>query len=552
MSTPQTIPELLEHAAALWQDRPYLVSRTGNVVSCRSYGQVLELVQQVAGGLIEQGVRPQDRIALLSENRAEWVIVYFSILAAGAVVIPLDALMSLSEVRNIIKESGARTLIVSQKLQTALNESGSSIEGIERTFLLDATALENLSLPRKAGVALPKIDPDNVAVIIFTSGTTGHSKGVVLTHNNLCSNVEGIRSTIHTSQHDNFFMLLPLNHTFSSTVSMLCPLACGASVTLATSYKSRDILDDIRLCGVTLLPGVPQVYENIMAGIKRAVAEAGLAKRVLFNFLYFLSSIYERFGIPAGRLLFRSLRKKAGLDSLWLMISGGAALRTDLNHFFARLGFTLIQGYGLTETSPVLSVNLPHCNRIGSVGPALKGVEIKIANPDKTGIGEICARGPNVMQGYFENPEATAEVLKEGWFYTGDAGYLDRHSYLYITGRLKNVIITGAGKNVYPEEIESRLNASPFILESLVLGVERKRGTGEELYALVVPDKIYVEGEQAAGKAVDLQNEIKRVVDEYNSSVPQYRQIRQWQLREEEFTKTSSRKIKRFLYKNSV
>jgi long-chain acyl-CoA synthetase len=260
--------------------------------------------------------------------------------------------------------------------------------------------------------------------------------------------------------------------------------------------------------------------------------------------------LLSAFGFHSGKVLFRSLREKAGLRSVRLMISGGAALPPKINYFFDRMGFTLMQGYGLTETSPVLSVNRPNKNRIGSAGPALPGIELKIDSPDANGIGEVCARGENVMQGYFENEQATKDVIRDGWFHTGDAGRMDKDGFLYITGRIKNLIVTGAGKNVYPEEIESQLNLSPFILESLVLGLERKHGSGEELFAVILPDHEFIDSETASGKTVDLHSEIEKIVDSYNNSVPVYRKIREWTIRSEPFDKTSTRKIKRYLYKN--
>ncbi|MFZ5432946.1 MAG: AMP-binding protein, partial [Calditrichota bacterium] len=399
-------------------------------------------------------------------------------------------------------------------------------------------------------VELPVVSTDSPAVILFTSGTTGFSKGVVLSHSNLIGDVQAIIDTDVIRSDDNFHLILPLHHTYSSTANLLGALALGARATFATSYKSRDLVDDIRLAGITTLVGVPLVFENIMIGIRRSIADAPALKRTLFRLLYGISAAGSLIRLSLGAALFRSLREKAGLGSLRRMISGGAALRPEVNIFFERLGFSLLQGYGLTETSPVLTVNRPGRNRIGSVGTPLPGVELKIDDPDDNGVGEICARGPMIMQGYFENPAATSEVLRDGWFHTGDAGFLDRHGALHITGRLKNVIVTGGGKNVYPEEIEARLDLSPFILESLVVSISRKRGGGEELAALIVPQYTFIKQESERGHMMDVHQEIKTVVEAYNHSVPAYRRLRQWRIQEQEFDKTSTRKIRRYLYKD--
>lgn len=549
----QSLPELLAFAARQWPDRTYLQTRAGEQIHAQSFAEVHRTAQAIATSLLAWGLHPGDRIALLSENCLEWVTAYFGILCAGAIVVPLDSLMQPAEIVDILRAARAKLLLTTHKFEAALRTAAPDAMAERPVFLLeaDAGAASLAHLTRHpVDRPLPAAAPASVAVIIFTSGTTGYSKGVVLTHANLASDVAAFVQTGLISPDDNFHLILPLHHTYSSTVNMLGALAVGARATFGTSYKSRDIVDDIRIGGVTLLVGVPQIFENMMNGMLRAVSEAPWPKRVLFRTFYRVSQLASAFGIPLGRLLFRSLRRKAGLDGMRLMISGGAALPPFVNRFFQRLGFSLLQGYGLTETSPVISVNLPGRNRIGSVGPALPGVEFRIENPDAAGVGEICVRGPMVMQGYFENPDATAAVLRGGWFHTGDAGCLDRDGFLFITGRIKNIIVTAAGKNIYPEEIEARLNAAPFILESLVLPDIRRKG-GEELAALIVPDTAALAAAKERGEAVDLESAIKSAVDEYNRAAPAYRRLRKWRLHDGELEKTSTRKIRRYLYKSA-
>jgi long-chain acyl-CoA synthetase len=546
-----TINQLLHNAREQWPERPYLKSRSGTSVQVLSYGKVISEAEEIAGGLVGSGVRPRDRVALLSENRPAWIISYHAILLAGATVVPLDSLMSAQEIVNILKLAQVRTLITTAKFHQMLVgvESG-CLAGLDCYLLDDPVPEPHRPLPRKPGVPLPEMNPNDAASIIFTSGTTGMSKGVVLTHANLCGDVQAMVDAGVILGDDNFYLLLPLHHTYSSTVNMLGSLGTGASATFATSFKSRDILDDIRIAEVTMLVCVPQVFENIMTSIRRAVAENPVHLRVLFAVFFALSHAGALLGLHLGGLLFKSFRRKSGMNSIRLMISGGAALRVDVNRFFEALGFLLIQGYGLTETSPVITVNLPQSNRIGSVGTALPGVTLRICDPDEDEIGEICVQGPMVMEGYFENPEATSAVMQDGWLRTGDVGYLDRRENLHITGRLKNVIITGAGKNVHPEEIESMLNASPFVMESLVVGVTRRKAAGEELGAIIQPDQSAIGEAREHGHEVDVAAEIQKVVDAYNHSVPAYRRIRRWQIWEQDFEKTSTRKIKRYLYKN--
>ena len=543
---PTTINGLLARARELWPDRPYLQLRVAQTLTSLTFGEVAREAESAARILLQKGVRPGDRVALLCENRPAWVISYFAILLAGGVVVPLDSLMSPPEIVNVLKMAKSSLIMTTSRFLEALT-AVEAFRDLSAGHLLLERDLPTGN-PTAAPSAFHSPQASDVAVIIFTSGTTGFSKGVVLTHGNLCSDVQATMDASVLHGDDSFLLLLPLHHTFSSTVNMLGALALGARALFATSYKSRDIVDDVRIGQVSMLVCVPQVYENLMIGLRRAVSDSPPVKRLLFRMFYGLSAALYRVGIPAGRALFASLRRKAGMKTLRHMVSGGAALPPEINRFFEYLGFELLQGYGLTETSPVLSVNRPHRMRIGSVGPALPGVELRIDSPDKDGVGEICARGPVVMQGYYENPEASAEVLKDGWLHTGDAGYLDKDGFLFITGRIKNLIITGAGKNVYPEEIEAQLNLSPCILESLVVGRKEKRGAGEELVAMIVLDKAYIEFEIAHGRGVNAEAEVKQVVDAYNHTAPSYRRIREWKIRDAEFQKTSTRKIRRYLY----
>lgn len=546
---PLTINELMVRARELWPDRPYLQVRVGETINSLSFKEVADEAENVAVILLEKGVKPGDRVALLSENRPAWVISYLAILAAGGIAVPIDSLMSPPEIVNVLKMARARLIMTTSRFLEALAVIPEFNSVTSERFLIDHDIRPD-SKRMAVSVRFHEPESSDIAVIIFTSGTTGFSKGVVLTHGNLCSDAQAIADVGVLRAEDSFLLLLPLHHTYSSTVNMIGTLALGCRAVFATSYKSRDIVDDIRYGEVSMLVGVPQVFENLMIGIRRAVSDAGLRKKILFHTIYSISGLLYRAGIPAGRTLFRSLREKAGMKSLRHMVSGGAALPPEINRFFEYLGFELLQGYGLTETSPVLTANRPNASRIGSAGRAMEGVELRIDRPDKDGIGEICARGPMVMQGYFENPEATAEVIKDGWFYTGDAGYLDKDGYLYITGRIKNVIVTGAGKNVHPEPIEAQLNSSPYIAESLVVGVKRKRGAGEELAAIIVLDKNFIDTERKRHRKqkLDVEAHIKQAVDSYNHSVHAYRRIRQWKIREEEFDKTSTRKIRRYIY----
>lgn len=535
-----TLPALFSAALATRAEKPFLQVRKGDELTSYTYRDVAVEIAGRALSLIQSGFQKGERIALLSENSCDWVITYLAIVHAGCVVVPLDAIMPLPEILNIVELSRTRLVLASDKFADQCTElvAQRHLQVIVKRF----AEFESETSPTKFAIDL---QPSDIAAVIFTSGTTGHSKGVILSHENLVSNVLACCEVCEIREDDNFLLLLPLHHTFSSTVTMLLPIAKGACATLATSYRSRDVIDDIRISKVSVLVGVPQIFENMMNSVVRAVAASSLAKRALFHSLRAITQFSKHIGLNLGQALFNSLRHKAGLSSVRLMVSGGAALPLTVNRFFESLGFVLIQGYGLTESSPVLCVNPPAKNKLGSVGPSLSGITVKIKDPNSDGVGEVCARGPNIMQGYFENEEATRRVLQDGWLNTGDAGFLDRDGYLHLTGRLKNVIVTSAGKNVYPEEIESKLAAEEAIAEALVIGVAGKGTKSERLCALLKLDEEYLKLHAAHKSPDQIATEIIR---HYNHSTPSYQNIREWKLIEGEFEKTSTRKIKRFLY----
>ncbi|MFH0777880.1 MAG: AMP-binding protein, partial [Candidatus Eisenbacteria bacterium] len=384
----------------------------------------------------------------------------------------------------------------------------------------------------------------------FTSGTTGAAKGVVLSHGNISFDVRAVLEAIPLNENDRLLSVLPLHHTFESTAGLLAPLSRGASVTYARSLRSKEILADLLACKATVLLSVPLMYEKMAIGIKRAVARAPLRTRLPGGSLIWLSAFLKRrLGVGAGRLLLRALRAKSGLGSLRFAVSGAAPLSRDVQEFFGVLGVSVLEGYGLTEASPVVSVNRPGRLRPGSVGPPLPGVELRIAEPDLQGVGQVLVRGRNVMKGYLDSPEVTAQTLVDGWLHTGDLGRVDAKGCLYICGRSKNVIVTRAGKKVFPEEVEAVLVASPFISEVMVTGEKGAIQGREEVHAAIYPDfeQLQVYGaENAIALSEELIKDImRREVRRLCSRLPDYKKVRSFSVRNEEFPKTSTKKIKR-------
>jgi len=512
-----------------------------------SGADVVHRAEGIAGRLSGLGVRPGDRIGLLSDNQPEWGIGYLGIVGFGMTVVPIDRLLKPQEYRNILTDSGAVAILVSETYRQDVESIAGDIPSLKHILTLETvTSLEETDT---APQYVPQ--PDDLAALIYTSGTTGHPKGVMLSHRNIFANVVSCSQAISYTRGDNFLSVLPLHHTFECTAGFLAPLHAGAAVTYAPSLKSRDIIDTMRETRATIMLGVPLLYEKMYAAILRAVKSKPTAVQAVFNACMGAVKIGEPFGLRLGNILFRSLREKGGFGSIRFFVSGAAALPPEVAKGFSRLGITVLQGYGLTEASPVVSVNRYDSPKHDSIGPPIPGVEIKLVDVDAQGIGELIVRGENVMQGYYNNPDATAEVLVDGWLRTGDSGWVDRDGHYHIAGRLKNVIVTRAGKNIYPEEIEGELALSPYIAEVVVEGAMDEK-TGEEFVrAIVVPDLETIQQNGMASDAATVETLIRREVKTRCDNMADYKRVKEIEIRNEEFPKTSTRKVKRFLVKSS-
>ncbi len=514
-----------------------------------TYTEVADLASGVATGLGGPQFDDQPDIGLLSENRPEWAIAYLAIIAAGKTVVPIDANLKNNEIAWIINHAGLRTVIASDKFQDNLSGISSDLQIF--SFAPDS---ENYWLQLSSdGDTPPAAGPDTPAVLIYTSGTTGIPKAVELTHRNLTANLDGIRGALVFNQDDVFLSVLPLHHTFEATCGFLAPITSGSTIIYARSLKSRDILDGIALNKVTVMTGVPLLFEKMYHKLRRGIADAPAHRRALYRSLWTVAGLGWKLGAEeTGRRLFGSLRERAGLGTIRMFVSGGAPLPAEISRFFNYLGFNLMQGYGLTECSPVVAVNLPGDIRFGSVGPPLKNLEIKIDNPNPAGIGEILVRGDSTTPGYRGNKEATEELYSGDWLCTGDVGTL-KDGHLWITGRQKNVIISAAGKNVYPEELEERLVTSLYVMEAVVLGRRKEGKQGEDVFAVIVPD---IDQFKAEFGMLPEQPDMKKirevlggVIREVNGQVADYKRIDAFEVQLEELEKTSTKKVKRFRYK---
>lgn len=554
----RSIPEFMERSGQDFQQRIALRRRKGREWENYTYGELLEVVKKTASFLKKKGVEKTTRVALLGENSPQWAIAWLGVVWRGGVVIPLDPKLTPYEWKQILEEAEARGIFFSPRWLKTILEFKEEIKGLE--FIISFEPSPKFpDLPslwkKEKGIPREKVGLEDLVTILYTSGTTGGAKGVMLTHHNLGSNIDSLYQCLEYGPGDRALSILPLHHIFETTAGFLAPLSAGVSITYARSLKPKELKEDLEATQPTLFLAVPLFLEKLLQGIQKRFKKLPLPLR---GGIYTLLGLSSGLDLPLGGKfspwMFHWVRKRTGMGRLKYLISGGAHLPRWVSRGLERLGFPLLQGYGLSETSPVLTLNPPGRAKNASVGLPIPRVEIKIVNPGKDGVGEIAVKGPNVMKGYYKNEALTRKVFtSEGWFLTGDLGWMDKEGYLYLKGRKKSVIVTRGGKNIYPEEVEEELIKSPFIEEILVLRGLHPRTGKEELQAIVYPNrekvKIYF---KEKGKSSPSQEEIEELIrgeiQRYSLNLAPYKRPRRFTLREEEFPKTTTRKIKRYLF----
>ena len=543
------------------------------------YGELREEVRALGTALLSLGVGAGDRIGLISENRSEWVIAYLAVTCIGAVIVPYDILLKTEELSNILRASGARLVFTSAEYLEKVSKAAVGVGSSGRLVLFDAEAVRAAEgFPglgwsasafgelARTGASLradgsdryekATVSPDDLAALIFTSGTTGTPKGVMLSHRNLVENGDGVQMTTPLGPGDNWIIVLPFHHTYPTSMGVFTPLLTYGRITSIPSLKMNVLTGIMRDTGATCVPAMPLLIERIYKGILSNVKERPPLVRAMFRVLFAVSGfLFRTLGLRVGKLLFRSVARELGVQKLRFFVSGGGPIAKEIIDGMEALGLITYQGYGLTEASPVVSSCCPAHNRPGSVGLPLANVEVRIDAPDANGNGEILVRGPSIMLGYLDMPDKTREVLDgDGWLHTGDIGAQDRDGYLYITGRLKNIIVTKGGKNIYPEEIENLLLASPLLAEVLVIGKLDEDG-GEYPYAIVYPDPEALKAAASQKGRVLTAEEIRALVSaeirRCTASAASYKAPHGFEVSREELPKTSTRKVKRYLFAES-
>ena len=529
-----------------------------------TYKEAFETVNALGTALTNIGLKGK-RIAVIGENCYQWATSYLAVICGTGVVVPLDKELSAMELKQLVIEAEVSAVMFTKKYREIFKEMKTSgdtdieilvdltgddeEEGIFKWSNLVAEGRMLLDGGDRSFVEA-EIIADEMSELLFTSGTTGIAKGVMLSHKNICFDLMIAPTILNVNTWDIFFSVLPIHHTYEGTCGFLMPLYKGASIAYCEGLKY--IVKNLAEVSPTMFLGVPALFETLYKTIMRNVrkqGKEGLVKKVMS-----VNKVTRKIGLDLNKLLLKDILKVFG-GRMRVLISGGAAIDPAILQFFNDLGFIAVQGYGLSECAPMGALNPdnPKYMRNSSVGHILPGMQVKIVDKDEDGLGEICLKGDNVMLGYYKNPEETARTVRDGWFYTGDQGYVDEEDFIYITGRKKNVIIASNGKNVFPEELEYYLSLSPFIAESMVWGAEDERSGDIVIVAAIRPetdDIREVLGDEKADDPETVKELLWKEVDKVNEQMPMFKKIKKIVVRNEEFEKNTSKKIKRFAEAN--
>src|SRR6202034_708198 len=532
------------------------LQRHDHIESC-TYAELHRMAQSVGRWINETKFPRGARLAILADNQPRWVACYLGTIASGCAVVPLDPALHADQVTKLLKESGASAIFCDAKHLPVARPAASELK--VGMILMDPDRMPPGSTPEKWLGELPAIvekgpgsfkpaeaNNDDLASLLYTSGTTADPKGVMLTHANFLGEVEAVFNWVELGPSDALLGILPLFHVLAQMANLLLPLVKGARVVYLETLNTTELLRALTERNITAFAVVPQFFYLIHERVMQEISKRGALTQKVFGAMVALNRTLRKVGINAGPILFRKVHDTLGPKMRYL-VTGGTRFDPAIAHAFYDLGIDVLQAYGLTETTAAVYANSPHDNEIGSVGRALKGVEGKIIDPqpqeEGPPVGEVALRGALVMKGYWNRPDATAAVLREGWFLTGDLGYFDSHGHLFLTGRKKEVIVLSNGKTVYPEEIETHYLKSPFIKEIAVMGLEGKPGEGgDRLHAVIVPDFDALRQR----KIVNAKEVIRFDIEGLSPGIASTKRIGSYEIWQEDLPRTTTRKIKRY------
>ncbi len=517
-----------------------------------TYAEAQKKILEVSNHLVKKGVKTGDKIAVTGKNSPEWAIAYLAVLYAGATVIPLDYQLKVEEIDGLMKFAGVKTLFVDEE-RYDLQDADGKVGITEKISLSPAkdTYILNIKEPKFVDRELPA--ETDTAAILFTSGTTGNPKGVMLTHRNMVADCFLAQGNMNLYPSDVFYALLPIHHSYTMLAVFIEAISVGAEIVFGKKLVVKQILAELKEAKVTMFLGVPMLFNKLLKGLMNGIREKGVVVYGLIRFLMGVSGIIKKtFKVNPGKKMFGGLLAKLSLDTNRICISGGGPLPASTFKMFNQLGIDFVQGYGLTETSPIITLNPVFAYKETSVGKILPQTTMKILDPDERGIGEIAVKGPMVMQGYYKNKKATDEIFTEdGWLKTGDSGYIDDDQYVYLTGRKKSLIVTEGGKNVFPEEIEDQFQLYDAVEQILVAGyITDKKTHSEGIQAFIYPSETYVksvkEKHGEAQSAQVIKERMDAIISEVNKHNAGYKHITRLTVVDEPMPMTSTKKIKRF------
>jgi long-chain acyl-CoA synthetase len=544
--------------AGRWPDNVGLeIQRPDRVESC-TYAELHRMAESVGRWIAENGFTRGSRLAIVADNHPRWVAAYLGIIAAGCTVVPLDTALHADQLTKLLKDSGSSALFCDARHAQAAREAVASLNvGL---VLMDPDRMAQHSIHERWLGNLPaifdggpgKFQPapstaDDLASLLYTSGTTADPKGVMLTHANFLGEVEAVFNWVDLGPTDALLGVLPMFHVLAQMANLLLPLVKGSRVVYLETLNTTELLRALQERNITAFAVVPQFFYLIHERIFQEVAKRGAITQKLFKSLMGFNRGLRKVGINAGRILFGKVHKTLGTKMRYL-VTGGSRFDPEIARDFSALGIDVLQAYGLTETTAAVFANSPSNNVIGSVGKAMKGVEGKVIDPQPQedggpATGEIALRGAVVMKGYWNRPDATDAVMRDGWFYTGDLGYFDAHGNLFLTGRKKELIVLSNGKNIYPEEVEAHYLKSPYIKELAVVGLEGKPGEGgDRLHAVIVPNFDALRQK----KIVNAKEVIRFDIESFSQQIASTKRIGSYEIWQEDLPRTTTRKIKRF------
>lgn len=550
------LKDMLSSSAELYGDkRAYLVKdRPGGPYRPISFKETKADVDGLGTALLDLGLAGK-RIAVIGENRYEWVITYLAAVNGTGVIVPLDRELPAEEIGHLMHRAGVSAIVFSSKVERKVKEALAMAPEVECVISMDALAHteEVYSLKRllqkgrrlvaegRRGFIDAAIDPEEMRMLLFTSGTTGLAKGVMLSHKNICANVYNMSKYVNVRDDCVGLSVLPMHHTYEFTCHVMTSLYQGCCVAICEGLKY--IVKNMAEAQATVMLGVPLIFESMHKKVWKKAEAGGKADKMRAAIA--VSRQLNKLNIKATKKLFKSVHQALG-GNMRLLIAGAAAIDPAVVEDFNAMGITMIQGYGMTECAPIIAVNMDRYHKAAAAGLPLPGTEIRIIDKDESGVGEIICKSPSVMLGYYDDPAETAKVLIDGWLHTGDYGYLDKDGFLYIAGRKKNVIVTKNGKNIFPEEVEFYLNKSDYIKEVLVTGQEDEK-TGETIiWAEILPDREAIEEKNGSLSQDELKKLLKKEIDAANDRMPLYKRVKRFKIRDTEFEKTTTKKIKRY------